>query len=259
MAEFVVFVLDELRYALHLACVERIVRTVEVTPLLEAPEIVPGIINVRGDIIPVVDIRKRFRLSERETDLDDQIMICRTPKRRLALPVDSVQGVVEYPQEKGVPSEKIVPGMEYIEGVLKLPDGLILIHDLEKFLSLEEEKKSVLVVEDSITARSLLKNILESAGYQVRTAVDGIDAFTSAKTEKFELVVSDVDMPMMNGFDLTARIRSDKKLAELPVVLVTALESREDRERGIDTGASAYIVKSSFDQSNLLETVRRLL
>ena len=120
------------------------------------------------------------------------------------------------------------------------------------------ERKSILVVEDSITARTLLKNILESAGYHVKTAVDGIDAFTILRTEGFDIVVSDVDMPRMNGLDLTAKIRREKKYAELPVVLVTALESREDRERGIDVGANAYIVKSSFDQSNLLEVIRRL-
>ena len=118
--------------------------------------------------------------------------------------------------------------------------------------------KSILVAEDSITSRMLLKGILESAGYKVKTAVDGMEAFTILRAERFDLVVSDVEMPRLNGFDLTARIRADRKLAELPVVLVTALESREDRERGIDVGANAYLIKSSFDQSNLLEAVRRL-
>ncbi len=121
------------------------------------------------------------------------------------------------------------------------------------------KKKSVLVVEDSITARTLVKNILEGAGYDVRTAVDGVDALTLIRTESFDVVVSDVDMPRMNGLDLTARIRADRKVAYLPVILVTALESREDRERGIDVGASAYIIKSSFDQSNLLEAIKRLV
>ena len=120
-------------------------------------------------------------------------------------------------------------------------------------------QKSILVAEDSITSRTLLKNILESAGYQVQTAVDGAEVFAALKTTAFDLVVSDVDMPRMNGFDLTAKIRAIPKFAELPVVLVTSLESREDRERGIDAGANAYIVKSSFDQSNLLEILRRLL
>jgi two-component system chemotaxis sensor kinase CheA len=123
----------------------------------------------------------------------------------------------------------------------------------------QTKQKSILVAEDSITARTLVKNILETAGYQVKTAVDGLDALTALRTEAFDLVVSDVDMPRMSGFDLAAKIRSDKKLSELPVVLVTALESREDRERGIDVGANAYIVKSSFDQSNLLEVIRRLI
>lgn len=121
------------------------------------------------------------------------------------------------------------------------------------------ETKSILIAEDSITSRMLLKNILESAGYNVKTAVDGIDAITALKTQDFDLVVSDVEMPRMDGFDLTAKIRSDKKLTELPVVLVTVLERKEDREKGIEVGANAYIVKSSFNQSNLLEVVRRLI
>jgi len=122
-----------------------------------------------------------------------------------------------------------------------------------------QKTRSVLVVEDSITARTLLKGILESAGYEVVTAFDGVDAFAALKTGRFDLVVSDVEMPRMDGFELTAKIRDDRGLSELPVVLVTALESREDRERGIDVGANAYIVKSSFEQSNLLEVVRRLI
>jgi two-component system chemotaxis sensor kinase CheA len=118
---------------------------------------------------------------------------------------------------------------------------------------------SVLVAEDSITSRMLLKSILESAGYTVKTAVDGMEAFTLLRAERFDLVVSDVEMPRLNGFDLTVKIRADKKLAELPVVLVTALDTREDRERGIDVGANAYIVKSHFDQRHLLDIVRRLV
>jgi two-component system chemotaxis sensor kinase CheA len=102
-------------------------------------------------------------------------------------------------------------------------------------------------------------NLLETAGYQVRVAVDGVEAWTVLKSEAVDLVVSDVDMPRMNGFELTARIRADRTLADLPVVLVTALESREDKERGVEVGANAYIVKSSFDQSNLLEIIGRLL
>ena len=123
----------------------------------------------------------------------------------------------------------------------------------------EPVKKSILVVEDSITSRTLLKGILESAGYQVSTAVDGLEAYTLLRTKAFDLVMSDVDMPKMNGFELTEKIRADKAYAQLPIVLDTALGSQEDRERGIESGANAYMAKSSFDQSNLLEIVRRLL
>ncbi len=123
----------------------------------------------------------------------------------------------------------------------------------------EAPSQAILVVEDSITARTLLKNILESAGYRVKTAVDGVDALTLLGTEDFDMVVSDVDMPRMNGFELTGRIRASRHLTDLPVVLVTSLDSREDRERGVDAGANAYIVKSSFDQSNLLDAIRRLI
>ncbi|HEY4299732.1 MAG TPA: response regulator [Candidatus Didemnitutus sp.] len=118
--------------------------------------------------------------------------------------------------------------------------------------------RTVLLAEDSVTSRMLLKGILESAGYQVTTAVDGVDALMALRTEDFDLVVSDVEMPRLNGFDLTAQIRSDNRMADKPVVLVTALSSAADRERGIDVGANAYIVKSSFDQSNLLDVIRRL-
>ena len=125
----------------------------------------------------------------------------------------------------------------------------------------EEERRvhNVLVADDSVTSRMLLKNILESAGYHVTTAVDGVEAFTALRGGEFDAVVSDVEMPRMDGFDLTSKIRADKKYGELPVVLVTALSTREHRERGVDVGANAYIVKSSFDQSNLLEVIRTLV
>jgi two-component system chemotaxis sensor kinase CheA len=120
------------------------------------------------------------------------------------------------------------------------------------------EAKRILVAEDSITSRMLLKGILESAGYRVKTVVDGMEAFAALRAERFDALVSDVEMPRLNGFDLTARVRADRALAELPVVLVTALETREHRERGLDVGANAYLVKSNLDQSNLLEALRRL-
>ncbi|MEA1673683.1 hybrid sensor histidine kinase/response regulator [Nitrospirillum sp. BR 11163] len=121
-------------------------------------------------------------------------------------------------------------------------------------------KKSILIAEDSITARTLFKNLLEAAGYQVRTAVDGVDAWAALTGgDDFDLLVSDVEMPRMGGFELTTKVRGNPKLAELPVVLITSLGSREDKERGIDAGANAYLVKDSFDQGNLLQIVSHLV
>lgn len=123
--------------------------------------------------------------------------------------------------------------------------------------SLPAKKKDILLVEDSIISRTLLKGILEAAGYAVKTAVDGEEALNTVRAEEFDAVVSDVEMPRMNGFDLTTAIRRDPRLSDKPVILVTALDSRENRERGVSVGASAYIVKSSFDQSDLLDALRR--
>lgn len=122
-----------------------------------------------------------------------------------------------------------------------------------------EAPPAILVAEDSITSRALLKNILTAAGYAVHTAADGQEAWEILSGGDISLVVSDVEMPRMNGFELTSKIRSEERLSDLPVILVTSLESAEDRERGVEAGADAYIVKSGFDQGTLLDVIRRLL
>lgn len=120
-------------------------------------------------------------------------------------------------------------------------------------------QKNILVAEDSITIRTLLRNFIENAGFNVKTAVDGMEAYDFFMSEHFDLVVSDVEMPRMNGFELTAKIREDKKHSDLPVILVTALETADDKQRGMEVGANAYIVKSSFEKSNLIDTIQRLI
>ena len=138
--QLVLFALDEQRYALDLASIERAVRVVDVTPLPKAPSTVLGIVNVRGDVVPVYDLRRRFGLAEREINLGDQLIIGRTSRQKVALLVDSVSGVLEVSKEKIACAEKILPEIEYVHGVVKLQDGLILIHDLDRFLSPEEER-----------------------------------------------------------------------------------------------------------------------
>jgi two-component system, chemotaxis family, sensor kinase CheA len=118
----------------------------------------------------------------------------------------------------------------------------------------------LLAVDDSLTTRTLLRSILEAAGYAVTVAADGLEALTLLQqSESFDLVVADVEMPRMNGFELTEAIRRDERLRQTPVVLVTSLAGRDHRERGVAVGADAYIVKSVFEQGLLLDTIGRLL
>lgn len=118
---------------------------------------------------------------------------------------------------------------------------------------------TILVVDDSITTRSLEKSILEAHGYRVRLAVDGLEALEQLRAEPADLVISDVAMPRMNGFELLENIKKDHRLASIPVIMVTSLEDRKDQERGLSLGADAYIVKRKFDQKELLSTVRQIL
>lgn len=139
--QLVVFTLDQQRYALYLSTVDRVVLTVEVTPLPKAPAIVLGVINIQGEIIPVINIRKRFHLTDQELKVSDHIVIAHTSRRAVALIVDAVSGILELSEERIVAAERILPRTEYVEGVVKLEDGLVLIHDLDKFLSLGEERE----------------------------------------------------------------------------------------------------------------------
>jgi two-component system chemotaxis sensor kinase CheA len=120
-------------------------------------------------------------------------------------------------------------------------------------------RKRLLVVDDSVTTRALEKSILEAAGYEVLAAADGRAAWQLLQEEAVDLVVSDVDMPGMDGFALTEAVRGTARFCDLPVVLVTARESEPDKARGSAVGADAYLVKSAFDQKNLLETIAQLL
>jgi two-component system chemotaxis sensor kinase CheA len=117
----------------------------------------------------------------------------------------------------------------------------------------------VLLAEDTVTTRALERSILESAGYSVAVAVDGADAWQQLQSQDADLVVSDVDMPRMSGIELCRQIRSSPRFRELPVVLVTSLDSKADRQRGLEAGADAYVIKSELQQGSLLDTIARLL
>lgn len=139
MGEYLVLGLDGLRVALPLPVVERVVHAVYVTPLPDAPDLVLGLINVRGRIIPVVNLRRRLRLAERPMALTDRLVVVHTARRPLALLADSASEVREIPEPLLVPAEEILPGLESIVGVARLDDGLLLVQDPDRFLSLDEK------------------------------------------------------------------------------------------------------------------------
>jgi two-component system, chemotaxis family, sensor kinase CheA len=120
-------------------------------------------------------------------------------------------------------------------------------------------KHTILLVEDSITTRTQEKRVLESAGYEVVAAVNGVDALQKLSSQAVDAVVSDVEMPLMDGLTLAERIRQEPKYNELPIILVTSLASEEDKRRGLEVGVNAYIAKPTFDQGLLLDTLRRLI
>lgn len=120
-------------------------------------------------------------------------------------------------------------------------------------------KKSILLVEDSITTRLLFKNVLVSEGYEVKAAVDGVEALEILQSQTFDLLITDVEMPRMNGFELTEKVRAMPRMNEVPIIICTALGSREDRERGIELGANAYLDKNKFEQKVFIDIVKNLV
>ncbi len=146
-----VFTLDGQLYALSISTIDRIVRAVDVLPMPKMPEIVLGVINYHGQIVPVINIRQRFRLPEREITPSDHFIVAHTTRRLVVLVVDAILNVIECPPEAVVPVEKIVPAAEYIKGIAKLSDGMVLIHDLDTFLSLDEEQTIHQAMGDRVT------------------------------------------------------------------------------------------------------------
>ena len=139
-AQLVVFRLDDRRYALSLAAVERVVRAVAVTPLPGAPAIVLGGINVHGRVLPVLNIRRRFLMPDRDIGPADWFLLAHTARHTVVLVIDGSEGVVERSRADIVDSTQVGPGLEHFPGVVRLDEGLALIHDLERFLSLDEAR-----------------------------------------------------------------------------------------------------------------------
>jgi chemotaxis protein histidine kinase CheA len=238
-------------------------------------------IQVRDHIVPVVSLSEVLELpltetTEKKEKANEELSIVLTASldKRVGFIVDEIVGQEEiFIKSLG----KYLGKVNKVSGATILGTGevvvILYIADLiaqsrlghsavsSKILTPKEKKKDrkILVVDDSSTARELEKSILEAHGYTVDTAVDGLDAINNLNKAKFSLVVSDVEMPKMDGFELCKTLNNSEAYKDIPVVIVTTLEKEEDKRRGIEVGAAAYIAKGAFNRTNLLDAVERLI
>lgn len=232
-------------------------------------------IHYNGSTIPYVRMQQILDIQESDNKIDSErlAVILKIGNTMAAFSIDKFLGEEDI-TIKGLGN--YMKRVRNVSGVTIMSDGniapILNVTDMINTIQLRgitsarrkiektDTKKnlSILVVDDSIMTRTLEKNILESYGYDIVTAIDGQDAILKIQEKNFDVIVSDVQMPNMGGLELTEKIKQDNRYSKIPVILVTAMESDEDKKRGIQVGADAYIVKSSFDQSNLLTTIKRL-
>jgi two-component system chemotaxis sensor kinase CheA len=264
-------------FALPTSCVRRLVR-VGPSELgsMEGREVLLG----SGQPILVASLAEVLGIGSAEPRRSSGklvLAVVATGRRQIAFAVDELQA------EHDIVVKSLGPRLRHVRnftGATMLPTGRLalivnpteLIHaalarapvrsiapGLEPETITPPQRRRLLVVDDSVTTRSLERFILEAAGYDVLVAADGLEAWQRLQTEGADLVVADVEMPRMDGFGLVEAIRASQRFQSLPIVLVTALESEKDKARGLEVGADAYLPKSTFDQRQLLETIAQLI
>jgi two-component system, chemotaxis family, sensor kinase CheA len=203
------------------------------------------------------------------------VIIAQAAEKRIGILVDNLIGRQEIVSKAiGDPLKKIknisgatILGSGKVVLIVDVPsvidsaEGVLIRSPLKAERPVVSKKKmrSILLAEDVLSTALLEKNILESAGYSVVIARDGQDAIEKAGQERFDMIITDVLMPRMDGFELTEKLKKDKDYREVPVVIVTTRESDADKKRGLTAGADAYILKSDFTSEGLLETIERLI
>jgi two-component system chemotaxis sensor kinase CheA len=227
-----------------------------------------------GPPIPVAELADVLGIRRTERTAADKVSLAvvEVGDRRLALIAD------ELIAEQEVVTKGMGPRLQRVRhftGATVLPTGEIaLIVSMPELIATgigmrtglalaaagsKTAARRLLVADDSVTTRTLEKTVLEAAGYEVITASDGAEAWHLLQERGADLVISDVEMPRMDGFALTEAVRGSRRFRNVPVILLTALDNERDRARGLEVGADAYLVKSAFDQGVLLGTVEQLL
>jgi two-component system chemotaxis sensor kinase CheA len=235
------------------------------------------VVRLQGQPVPLASLAHLLGLGEPAVSVEGgalPVVALKSGDRRLAVAVDALLSVQDsLIQDLGTPVE----GADRLSGGVLLEDGSVCLalNPAGLFRAFqgsggapalrttgpapEKGTPAILVVDDSITTRTLEKSILEAHGYQVQVAVDGAEALDRLRAERVDLVVADIQMPRVDGFALLQEMKKDQRLAQIPVILVTSMERREDQERGLALGADAYIVKRKFDQRELLEAIEQMV
>jgi two-component system chemotaxis sensor kinase CheA len=233
--------------------------------------------NVGGHAIPLYGLAHLLRIGDASPSLPGDtlpVMVLKSGGRRFAIWVDEFLAERDaLIKELGMP----LPATGNISGGALLREGTVFVVLNPAGLAAsctpsaaspapqrsKPERQAIapgiLVVDDSITSRSLERSILEAHGYRVRTAVDGVEALEMLRVEKADLIITDIQMPRLDGFGLVETLKADSRFKGIPVIIISSLERPEDRERGLLLGADAYVVKRKFDQAELLDAIGQMI
>jgi two-component system, chemotaxis family, sensor kinase CheA len=240
---------------------------------------------IRNEFVPVVPLSELLRIpahlnaavdsaNRSKTDLGMLLLVLRVRNEKIAVQVDQllderdmvIKPLPEHMRRLPLVSGVVTTGKNELVSVLHAPALLEMARRartqavrVEAASHASDNHYRVLVVDDSLNTREIEKDVLEAYGYHVTLAEDGLDGLRKAMAGDFDAVLTDVEMPNMDGFTLTARLRQEEKYRNKPIVIITSREKEEDKRRGVQVGADAYIVKGDFDQSGLVDTLRALL
>jgi chemotaxis protein histidine kinase CheA len=280
-----------IRLPLTLAIMRGLLFTISGMTFAVSADSVDEILKIpRTEVIDVVD-KKAIRLREQIIPVENTSFLLNLPlganeddhlliiivhmgNEKMGLIVDSlldehdmvIKPLPSHMRNIPLVSGVAISGKNEIINILHIPELIKAAKEAKgtgrlKAMAVEEKKKAlnILVVDDSINTREIEKAILESYGYIVTLAGDGIEAMEKVNEFKYDLVITDIEMPRMDGFTFTEKLRDNEEYRSTPIIIVTSREKEEDKKRGIQVGADAYIIKGSFDQSNLLDTIQNLM
>jgi len=232
-------------------------------------------ISLKNEMIPISRLSRILGLedSAKEDREESFVLIVRSGREHAALIVDAIvdeQDILLKPLPPHMGETPCVSGVSifgdnqisvvlHVPGVVESMKTTGSVRQSATERSASSTDSAILVVDDSLNTREIEKSILEAHGYEVDLAADGIEGLAMAKNRQYDMIVTDVDMPRMDGFTLVEHLRREADSEHTPIVIVTSREKEEDKRRGIEVGADAYILKSGFDQSNLIETIESLI